>query len=68
MKNKRHLLLLAAILWFVSTAIWFTAFCIDICYGYTPEGLMIMHIICALTSLLAAIINLIRWKNSKNDP
>ena len=56
------LLLLASILWFVSAAI-----CVDLYYGYTSEGLMIMHILCALVSLLAAVVNLIRWKNSRHN-
>lgn len=61
------LLLLASILWFVSAAIWIGTFCVDLYYGYTSEGLMIMHILCALVSLLAAVVNLIRWKNSRHN-
>lgn len=66
MKNK-SLLLFTAILWSVSAAIWVGAFCADLYYGYTPEGLMILHILCVLTSLLAAAVNFIRWNNKRND-
>lgn len=66
-RKNSDLLLFASILWFVSTVIWIGAFFVDLYYGYTPKGLMILHILCALISLLAAVINLIRWKNSKHE-
>lgn len=65
-RKSSGLLLFASILWFVSTVIWIGTFFVDLFYGYTSEGLMILHILCALISLLATVINPIRWKNSKH--
>ena len=59
--------LVVPVLWFIATATWIIALCVDFYYGVTPYGLVVMHILCVLTSLIAAIANLIRYKKAKNQ-
>lgn len=65
--QKNDLTLLASVIWFVTTVIWSVTLYADFYYGYTPDGLMILHVICVLTSLAAAVANFIRWKSKRND-
>lgn len=64
---KRQWLLVAAILWFFSTGCWLAALWADFYYRETPEGLVIMHGITALVSLVAAIVNLLRYREKEAD-
>lgn len=61
--------LFVPVLWFIVTAIWITALGVDLHYGESPDGLVILRALCVLTSLTAAIVNLIRYKQTKDqDP
>ncbi len=59
--NKR-LYLLSSILWFVSAACWLTALIVDAVYGVTPALLTVLHALALLTSLAAAVLNLLRHR------
>ncbi|MCI8635255.1 MAG: hypothetical protein HFJ05_06615 [Eubacterium sp.] len=39
----------------------------DFCYQSTPEWLVLLHVLTALVSLLAAITNYIRYKNQSKS-
>ena len=64
---RNDLTLLASVIWLLTTIIWAITLCADFYYGYTPDGLVILHALCVLTSLTAAVVNFIRWKNKRND-
>lgn len=66
MKNPK-MFLVASVLWFVCSGIWIAALCVDAYYKVTPEGLMAMHVLCILTSLIAAIANLTRYRTAKKN-
>ena len=66
MRNKK-IPLYVPILWFVVTGIWFATFCLDLYYGTTPTGLVVMHCFCVVSSLAAAVSSLIRYNKQKED-
>ena len=61
-QSKKILLLFAVILWFCVAAIWIAMIVIDAVFGYTPEGPTILRVFCVLASLVAAILNLLRYR------
>lgn len=66
MKNKK-IFIIVPILWFISAGFWCITLCGDLIEGSAPTGLIIMHILCIVASLAAAIVNLIRYKKMKNE-
>lgn len=59
---KKKWLLFTAILWFYSTACWTVTLWADFYYKETPTGLVVLHGVTVLTSLVAAVVNLARYK------
>lgn len=63
-KEKRGLRLFTAILWYVCAGIWIAALCTDLYYGFTPAGLTVLHGVCIVTSLFAAVTSHVRYIRS----
>ena len=64
--NQKKTSIVVPILWFITTAIWIGVLCVDIYYGDSPVGLTLLRVVCVIASLIAAIMNLMRYKNSKD--
>ena len=64
---KKKTPLFVPILWFITTAIWIATFCAGLYYKTTPSGLMLLQGICIFTSLIAAVTNLVRYKNDRKE-
>ncbi len=60
--------LVAAVVWFVTAAIWLTTFSINLCSGTAPVVLIVLQGLCVASCLTAAIANLVRYlKAGKQD-
>ena len=66
-ETKKKLYLFSTIVWFINTGIWTAAICVDLYYGYSPEGLTILRVFCVLASLFAAIANLLQYRRAKEE-
>jgi len=66
MKNqdmkKLSMLLCSSIIWLVTAAIWFFILCLQLFNKSDFVLLMVMHGLCAGTSLAAGIVGLVRYK------
>ena len=61
--GKKKLYLFALIMWILCTCIWSAHIFVDFYYGIAEEGLVVMHIITTIASLIAAIATYFRYKN-----
>lgn len=66
MNKKRLMPLFVPIFWFFTTACWSVTFTLGLRWGTTPVGLLLLQGLCVLTSLAAAIANLLRWRRGRN--
>lgn len=62
---KKPMPLFVPVLWFITTAFWCVTFSLGLCWGTTPPGLLLLQGLCVLTSLAAAIVNLQRYRRSR---
>ena len=62
MRNEKVWYLIAAILFFLLTVGYAVVIATDFYYGYTPEYLVVLHIMAAITFLAAAIVNFKRYR------
>lgn len=60
MRTKRSFLI-AAVVWFVTAAIWLTTFSINLCSGTAPAVLIVLQGLCVAGCLTVAIVNLVRY-------
>lgn len=65
MKNNRTPLIVPVI-WFANAGVLLVAFCFDLWYGTTLTGLVVIHGLCVVLSLAAAIASLVRYNKEKN--
>jgi len=64
--SKKKLYLFALIMWILCTCIWCAHIFVDIYYGIDNEGLVVMHVITTLASLIAAVAAYFKYKNCKD--
>ena len=64
--GKKKLYLFALIMWILCTLIWGAHIFVDFYYGMTDDGLVVMHIITTIASLIAAVATYFRYKNCKD--
>lgn len=62
---KKPMPLFVPILWFFTTACWTVTFTLGLHWGTTPVGLLLLQGLCVLSSLAAAIVNLLRWRRGR---
>lgn len=67
MNQKKKTPLFVPILWFITTGLWTITFSINLHRYSLSEGIVVLQGLVVLTSLAAAIVNLCRWKQTK-DP
>ncbi len=62
MKNKKIPYLISSCIFFLLTIGYVIIVVVDFYYGYTPSYLTVLHIITMIVSLIAAIVNLKRYR------
>lgn len=62
---KKPMPLFVPVLWFIATAFWCITFSLGLFWGTTPPGLLLLQGLCVLTSLAAAIVNLLRYRRGR---
>lgn len=62
MGKKKKAALIAAVLWGIATVIWAAHIAVDLYYGFMPEYQVVLHGLCTLSCLFAAVVNFIRYK------
>lgn len=67
MKRKKKTPLIVPILWFITTGLWTITFSMNLLRFSLSEGIVRLQGIVVLTSLAAAIINLRRYKQTKDQ-
>ncbi len=65
--EKKKTPLLTPVLWFITTGLWTINLFISLRMGCEPGGSLLLKGLMAITSLAAAIVNLIRYKNGKKE-
>ncbi len=65
--NKEKTPIWVPILWFITTGLWVINLCYDMSNDLSPLPLQLLKALVVLTSLMAAIINWIRYKNGKSQ-
>ena len=65
--EKKKISYWVPILWLITTGCWLFVLGADFCCQSTPEWLVLLHVLTALVSLLAAITNYIRYKNQSKS-
>lgn len=60
--NNNKLYLLASIIWFCITGGYIAVLFVDFYYGYTTQWLAVLHMLAVGGSLLAAVVNLKRYR------
>lgn len=63
MKNTKTSILVP-IIWLFATGCWVATLGVDLYYQESPTYLIVLHIFCLISSLIAAIINYGRYKTS----
>lgn len=56
------------IVWSVCALVWCVLVFVDIRYGKTSEGIVVMHVIAAIASIIAAYGSIKCYRRDKNDP
>jgi len=64
MKEKKTKLI-TPVIWFMTTAVWLAALCVNLYYGNAGKLLIALQCLCVLTSLIAAVSWLIRYKRDR---
>lgn len=67
MKQKKKTPLIVPILWFITTGLWTITFSINLHRNSFSDGLVLLQGVVVLTSLAAAIVNLHRWRQTKDQ-
>lgn len=64
---KEKIWLFASALWFLSAGSWAITLFVDFYYKVTPGGLVFLHGVTVLASLIAAVTNYARYKKQKDS-
>lgn len=62
MKNKKVLYLIAFSIFSLLTAGYILVIAVDFYYGYTPDYLVVLHVLVTIICLIAALINFRRYR------
>lgn len=65
--NKRKPTIFTSILWFVIAGIWAVNLYISLVYNDASIVLIILQAVCVLSSLLSAMLHLVRYKSEKKN-
>lgn len=63
MKNKYLWYFIASVIYFLLTIGYAVIIFVDFYFGYTPNYLIVLHIMAAIMFLVAAIVNYKRFRN-----
>lgn len=61
MKNNKVLYLVASVIFSLLTLGYIAVIAVDFYYGYTPQYLVVLHIVAVITLSVAAIVNFKRY-------
>lgn len=67
MGNDKVLYLIPAVIFSLLTAGYAVVTAVDFYYGYTPQYLVILHILAVIIFLTAAIVNFKRYKRQQGN-
>ena len=67
MKQKKNTPLIVPVLWFITTGLWTITCSMNLLHFSLSEGIVGLHGFMVLVSLAAAIVNLRRYKQTKDQ-
>ena len=58
---------LVPLIWFIVTGFWTVALILDFVYRTTPTFVVILHVVCVVTSFTAAMAKLSRYRKERSE-